>query len=552
MSTRWDYVVVGGGSAGCVAAGELASDPSVSVLLLECGDPADRHPETLAADGYKKAFINDRVMWERFSVPQKGCANHRLFMGSGRGLGGSGSVNAMVYTRGSRFDYEQWQVDGWRWDDLVPTFEKLEARLTINRQPPTDFTETCIRAAEASGFSRKADLNDGTLSGFLGYNAMNLDGNQRRSSYVAFVRPLEGRANLTVETNALVRRVLFSNENGERRAIAVEWERDGQVHTAQVGREVILSAGALETPKLLMLSGVGPADELAAHRIPVVVDAPAVGQNLMDHPNVQVFFKGRRETDCHWAQLYGFHRANPESSLPAGEADTCYVFYSARSSFKEGAIRLVPGMILPQLFYRGRAPQMVRWALKQLFALRPVEWLVNRMYGIVVILGKPKSRGSVRLRSSDARDTAQIDPNYFGDPEDLATLVKGVKLARKVAAQPALTAWGNLELTPGLLASGDDAVARFIRKNVMTTYHFAGTCKMGEGPDSVVTPRLQVRGVSGLRVADASVIPSVPVSAMNAPSMLIGFRAAELAREDRVGRRPAPQRKRKPEAQPLR
>src|SRR6476659_1316813 len=207
----FDYVVVGGGSAGCVAAGQLAEDPSVSVLLLECGDRADDHPETLAADGYKKAFVNDRVMWERFSVPQDGCAGNRLFMGSGRGLGGSGSVNAMVYTRGARFDYEQWNVDGWRWDDLVPTFEKLEAKLGIDRQPPTQFTEACIAGAEASGFRHKADLNDGTLSGFLGYNAMNLDraNNKRRSSYVAFVRPLEGRANLRIETGALVRRVLF-------------------------------------------------------------------------------------------------------------------------------------------------------------------------------------------------------------------------------------------------------------------------------------------------------------------------------------------------------
>jgi len=539
---KFDYVVVGGGSAGCVVAGELASDPSVRVLVLECGDRADENPETLRADGYKQAFINDRVLWERFSVPQKGAAQHRLFMGSGRGLGGSGSVNAMVYTRGSRFDYEQWDVDGWRWDDLLPTFEKLEQKLVINRKPPTEFTETCIAAAEATGFRRKADLNDGTLSGFLGYNAMNLDGNDRRSSYVAYLRPLEGRPNLAVETGALVRRILF---DGEKRVVGVEWERDGMVHTAQVGREVILCAGALETPKLLMLSGIGPAEELSRHHIPLLVDAPSVGRNLMDHPNVQVFWKGKHETDCHWAQLYGFHRANPESSLPSGEADTCYVFYSARSSFKEGAIRLLPGMVLPHLLYRGRAPTLIRWVLKRAFALRPVEWLVNRMYGIVVILGKPKSRGSVQLRSSDARDQALLDPNYFGDEEDLATLVRGVKLARRIAASPALSAWGNLELMPGRFASSDEAIVRFIRKNVMTTYHFAGTCKMGNGADSVVTPRLVVQGVTGLRVADASVIPSVPVSAMNAPSMMIGHRAAQFAREDREGKPAAPSTKKR-------
>lgn len=527
MDESFDYIVVGGGSAGSIVAGELASDPAVRVLVLEAGDPADSNPETLVADQYKNAFINDRVMWERFSVPQRECHGNRLFMGSGRGLGGSGAVNAMVYTRGTKFDFSRWNTAGWTWDALAPAFAELESRLTIRQQPPTRFTEACIAAACDAGFRHKPNLNDGELSGFLGYNWMNNRGNERRHSYAAFLRPREGQPNLTVRTGALARRVIFEG----RRAVGVEYEREGRVETARAAVEVVLTAGALETPRLLMLSGVGPRAELERHGIPVVLDAPAIGQNLMDHPNVQVFFRGRERNDCTWAQLYGFHRANPDSALPPGEADTCYVFYSCRSSFKEGMIRLLPGMVLPERVYGwGWPARAIRRGIKTLFRAPGVTPFVDRMWGIVVILGKPKSRGSIRLRSSDPRARALIDPAYFSEREDLDTLVKGVARARQIAAQPALAAWGNTELLPGRLASSEKGVARFVRQQVMTTYHYAGTCRMGDDEAAPVDGALRLRGVEGVRVADASVIPEVPVSAMNAPSMIIGYRAAQLLR----------------------
>jgi choline dehydrogenase-like flavoprotein len=501
------------------------------VLLLESGAPAEANPETLEAAGYKKAFINDALMYDRYSVPQAGCANHRLFVGTGRGVGGSGAINAMVYTRGAIHDFEMWGVDGWRWPELVPAFEALEARLQVSRKPPTRWTETCIAAAEEAGFRRKEDLNDGTLSGHLGYEWMNIAGDDRRNSYVAFVKPHRDRPNLTLQTQATVQRIVVERGEGGPRATGVTYRYGGETLTAHAAREVIVCAGALESPKLLMLSGIGPAAALRAHGLEVIVDQPHVGQNLMDHPNVQVFFRGRAPTDCNWAQLYGFHRANPASDLKPGEADTCYVFYSARSSFREGAIRLLPGMALPQPLYRvGALRGGMRALLKGAFALPPVRRFVERMYGIVVILGKPKSRGVVALGSTDAAEAARVDPRYFAAPEDLQTLVEGVKLARRVAAAGPLAAWGNLELMPGAWVGSDEKLARWIRKNVMTTYHFAGTCKMGTGADSVVDPELRVRGVAGLRVADASIIPSVPVSAMNAPSMMIGWRAAELVR----------------------
>jgi choline dehydrogenase-like flavoprotein len=520
--SEFDYIVVGAGSAGCVVAGELAA--SARVLLLESGDAAETHPETLVAAGYKKAFINDALLYDRFSSPQAGCGGRRVFVGTGRGVGGSGAVNAMVYTRGDVRDYARWP-SGWRWSDLEPSFRALEGKLNVSRKPPTRWTETCIAAAEAAGFERKEDLNDGALCRYLGYEWMNIAGPERRNSYVAFVRP--ERARVELRTGATVLRVVFDG----RRAVGVEYRKDGEHVAARARREVVLCAGALESPKLLMLSGVGDPDELRRHGIDVVLGQPAVGRDLQDHPNVQVFFRGRQPTDCDWAQLYGFHRANPASDLPRDEADTCYVFYSARSSFKEGAIRLLPGIALPEPLYRQRwLRQSFRGALRGVFATPPVRRFVERMYGIVVILGKPKSRGLVRLASRDGAAPAMVDPAYFSAREDLDTLVKGVKLAREVARAAPLERWGNFELMPGRRVGSDEELARWIQKNAMTTYHFAGTCRMGEDDRSVVDCELRVRGLEGLRVADASVIPSVPVSAMNAPSMMIGYRAAEFLR----------------------
>jgi choline dehydrogenase len=531
MSERFDYVVVGGGSAGCIAAAGLADDPAMRVLLLEAGPAAEDHPETLSADGYKYAFANDALMWERFTVPQRHCGDQRVFCGTGSVLGGSGSVNGMVYTRGAVQDYAEWP-EGWRWDDVVPDFEALEATLHPRRRPPTRWSEACISAAVACGFERREDLNDGMLSNVVGYEWMTYEGDRRRSSYVAFIKDAPARPNLFVSPKSKLHRIVFDDR---RRAVAVEYERDGVPMRAGIDREVVMAAGALETPKLLMLSGVGPGQALRACGIPQVYESRAIGQNLHDHPNVPLFFVSRGLVDCQYPQLYSFYRTRPEADLPPGQSDTCYVFWPAPSAMKQAMQRMLPGKVLPAGLYDGPLKAAIRGSLDIAFGVPGVSNIVDHLYGIVVILGKPRSRGSVRLGGADPRTAAVVDPAYFSDPGDMQTMVEGIKVARRLSKSGGLGAWRSQELMPGPWNQRDEALAKWVGSNAITTYHFAGTARMGASASAPTDTRLRLKGVTGVRIADASAVPFTPVSAMNAPSMLVGLRAARYMREDRRG-----------------
>lgn len=531
-SETFDYVVIGGGSAGCIVAARLASESDARVLLLELGERGEDNPETLIVDGYKHAFINDRVMWPKYTTPQPGCLDKSMFVGSGRGLGGSGAINAMVYLRSSVADFDDWGVPSWRWSEVAGDYEQLERVLEPRSREPTEFCEACIDAAQHVGFRRSHNLDDGDLSGAIGYEHMNYRGEQRRSSYVAFLQPALARPNLQVVISARVERVVFgaSPNTASRRAEAVEYTHAGQTRRVAVTREVVLCAGAVESAKLLMLSGIGPAQQLRRHGVEVLLDQPAVGRNFQDHPNVTLFYRGRREVDARYPQLYGFHRAKPDSShLQPGQPDTCYVFYPAKSSLREMLLRILPTLVLPaSLRERSPLPEGIRAAVSLAFDREQVRRFVARLYGLVVILGKPRSRGSVELGGDRAQHPARIDPAYFSDREDLETMVEGLRLARRIAGAPALREWGARELFPGGMITSTSLLESFVRANAMTTYHFAGTCSMGSEQHGVVDEQLCVRGVDGLRIADASIMPIVPVSALNAPSMLIGYRAATL------------------------
>ena len=525
---EYDYIVVGGGSAGCIVAAELASDPSNRVLLLEAWPAAEEHPETLVAKDYKEAFINDAVMGERFTVPQAHSANQRTFAGTGTVMGGSGSVNAMVYTRGSREDYDEWP-DGWHWDDNEADFQAIEKMLRPRRRPATRWTEACIASALEHGFTLREDLNDGNMSNAIGYEWMSYEGEARRSSYVAFIKDAGERVNLTVLTGARAHRVVFTPE---KRARAVEFEHDGALERAAAAKEVILCAGALETPKLLMLSGVGPSEHLRAFDIPVVADRPSIGDQLHDHPNVPVFFKARNDIDCFYPQLYSFFRTNTDSDLPASQSDTCYTYWPAPSAMRHMMQRMLPPMVIPHALYGPRSRQMVRSMVGAAFKIGALQRFTDHMFGIILILGKPKSRGTLRLQSTDVSCQALIDPAYYSHPEDMETMIKGVRIARAIGGSSGLSEWGAKELMPGERVKSDESIAKYVRKNTITTYHFAGSCSMGTSEAHAVDPELRLRGVTGLRIADASTIPWTPVSALNAPSMLIGYRAAKLIRSD--------------------
>ncbi len=526
MTETYEYVVVGGGSAGCIVAAELAKDARVRVLLLESGPHAEEHPETLLADGYKEAFVNDAVMGERFSVPQAHSAKQRIFAGTGTVLGGSGSVNGMVYTRGAREDYAEWPA-GWRWDDNQGDFEAIERTLRPHRRPATEWTEACIASAVERGFARKEDLNDGNLSNVIGYEWMSYEGEDRRSSYVAFIRDAEPRENLTVLTGARAHRIVFTTQ---RRARAVELEHEGQLFRVEASKQIVLCAGALETPKLLMLSGVGPAEHLREFGIPVVADRACIGRGLHDHPNVPVFYRTRRDIDCFYPQLYSFFRTNRNTDLPASQSDTCYVYWPAPSAMRQMMQRMLPPKVIPHALYGPRSRAMVRSMIAGAFRFGALQRFTDHMFGIILILGKPKSRGLLRLQSTDVEKQASIDPAYYSHPEDMETMIEGVRIARRIGASRGLHDWGAKELMPGRRVQTEGAIANYVRKNTITTYHFAGSCGMGERDEDAVDPELRLRGVTGLRIADASVIPWTPVSALNAPSMLIGYRAAKLLR----------------------
>jgi choline dehydrogenase len=530
---EFDYVIVGAGSAGCALAARLSEDPEISVCLLEAGPP-DTHPLIHVPFGILWMMHSRTLNWRYYTAPQARLNRRRLFWPRGRTLGGSSSSNAMCYTRGHPADYDAWRDlgnPGWGYADLLPYFRRAEHRergesdfhgtggpLTVAPlRSPNPLSLAFVEAAVSAGYRRNEDFSGPEQEGVGLYEVTQVNG-QRCSSARAYLRPAAGRANLAVLTRAQATRVLFQG----RRARGVAFRGEGTQRQATARREVILSGGAINSPQLLLLSGVGPGSALQGLGIPVVHHLPGVGKNLQDHLDVTVV------QACTRPVSYGL---TPATAL-RGLADIVRYLVSRRGMYTTNAaeaggfVKSAPEEALPDLQFHFTTAPLSNHGLD-------VKFLLQQGYTLHVCHLRPRSRGEVRLAGTDPLAHPVIEPNYLDHPADLEKLVLGVKVARRILAAPAFDAYRGEELRPGPGVRSDEEIREFIRERAETIYHPAGTCRMGADPLAVVDPELRVRGLEGLRVADASIMPLLPGGNTNAPAIMIGEKAADLIRSPR-------------------
>ena len=523
-----DYLVIGGGSAGSVMAARLSEDARNIVGLLEAGGRGDSQLIKIPAAvvSMLPTRINNYALQ---TVPQAGLNGRRGYQPRGKGLGGSSAINAMVYIRGHRQDYDEWAAlgnTGWSYDELLPYFKRSESNASLRNEfhgqegplPVSDLQsgnpmqDVFMDAATQAGFKRNDDFNGAEQEGLGRYQVTQKNG-ERWSAARAYLHPYLGkRSNLQVETGVQVKRILFEGK----RAVGVVCEQGGREHTVKARKEVILCAGAFHSPHLLMISGVGPAQALAAQGIAVVHALPGVGQNLQDHPDFTFGYAAKS------LDLLGI---SPGGTLRMTREIARYVRKRKgmlTSNFAEcgGFLKTDPSLAVPDLqlhFVVG----LVEDHARKLHAAHG--------YSCHVCLLRPKSRGQITLSSADMRDAPLIDPAFLAEERDLEDLVKGFKITRRLMDAPALASMRHKDLFTAQVKSDDD-IRALLRQRVDTLYHPVGTCKMGVDAMAVVDPQLRVRGLQGLRVVDASVMPTLIGGNTHASTIAIAEKASDLIR----------------------
>ena len=527
---EFDVIVAGGGSAGCALAGRLSEDPSLRVCLLEAG--GEGKGVLVRAPIGASAMLPTKIgNWGYETVPQKGLNGRKGYMPRGKMLGGSSGINAMIYIRGHHADYDRWAAEGcagWGWADVLPYFLKSENNeahddplhgkggpLNVaNLRSDNPYQQIFLEAARQAQFRINEDFNGVEQEGLGLYQVTQKNG-ERWTAARAYVHPYMGlRANLAVETGAQTARVLFEGK----RAVGVEFRQGGKLRRYRARREVVLSAGAINSPQILLSSGVGPAADLARLGVNVVHDLPGVGANLQDHPDF-IFGYHINDTNLVGLSLKGSLRMLKEIARWKREGRGMVA-----SNFAEagGFLKTRPDLPYPDVQLHFVVAVVDDHARKQ---------HLGHGYSCHVCLLRPKSVGSLKLANADPFAAPLIDPAFLEHPDDLEAMVAGYKLTKRLLASPPLASLGAKDMWTGHVKTDDD-IRAILRQRVDTVYHPIGTCKMGVDDMAVVDPRLRVRGLDGLRVIDASIMPDLIGGNTNAPSMMVGEKGADMMKQD--------------------